>query len=42
MKVLITGPDGVLGSNLIRELIKDNYAVIAMSEDGKKSPIIDN
>ncbi len=27
MKVLVTGPDGILGSNLIRELIKRNYDV---------------
>ena len=41
MKVLVTGPDGVLGSNLVRELPKREYQVIAMSEDGKKSPTID-
>mgnify|MGYP006096215845 FL=1 len=42
MKVLVTGPDGVLGSNLVRELLGRNYQVIAMSEDGKKSPTIDD
>ncbi|MGY8847256.1 MAG: NAD-dependent epimerase/dehydratase family protein, partial [Bacteroidia bacterium] len=42
MKVLVTGPDGVLGSNLIRELLSRDYEVIAMSENGKKSPTIDN
>jgi len=42
MKVLVTGPDGVLGSNLVRELISRGHEVMAMSEDGKKSPTIDN
>ena len=42
MKVLVTGPDGVLGSNLVRELLSRDYEVIAMSENGKKSPTIDN
>jgi dihydroflavonol-4-reductase len=42
MKVLVTGPDGVLGSNLVRELLSRDYDVIAMSENGKKSPTIDN
>jgi dihydroflavonol-4-reductase len=40
--VLVTGPDGVLGSNLLRELLKRGYAVTAMSEDGKASPTIDD
>ncbi len=40
-KVLVTGPDGVLGSNLLRELLHRGYSVTAMSEDGKKSPTID-
>ena len=41
MKVLVTGPDGVLGSNVVRELINRDYEAIAMSENGKKSPTID-
>jgi len=41
-EVLVTGPDGVLGSNLLRELLKRGYSVTAMSEDGKKSPTIDD
>lgn len=32
MKVLVTGPDGLLGSNLIRELLKRNYEVVAMTQ----------
>ena len=42
MKVLVTGPDGVLGSNLLRELLSKGYDVTALVEDGKKSPTIDD
>ena len=42
MKVLVTGPDGVLGSNLLRELLSKGYEVTALVEDGKKSPTIDD
>ena len=42
MKVLVTGPDGVLGSNIVRELLSQNYQVVAMAEDGKASPTIDS
>jgi len=42
MKVLVTGPDGVLGSNLLRELLSKGYNVTALVEDGKKSPTIDD
>lgn len=42
MKVLVTGPDGVLGSNIVRELLSQNYEVVAMAENGKASPTIDS
>ena len=42
MNVLVTGPDGVLGSNLLRELLSQGYKVTALVEDGKKSPTIDD
>lgn len=32
MKVLVTGPDGLLGSNLVRELLNRGYAVTAMTQ----------
>lgn len=35
MEVLVTGPDGVLGSNLVRELLKRNYKVSVFLEQGK-------
>ena len=42
MKVLVTGPDGLLGSNLIRELLSRGYSVTAMMENDKKSLTIEN
>jgi len=42
MKVLVTGPDGLLGSNLIRELLNRGYSVTAMTESAKKSITIEN
>lgn len=41
MKILVTGPDGVLGSNLVRELLSRNYEVTALLEDGKPAPTLD-
>ena len=41
MKILVTGPDGVLGSNLVRELISRNYEVSVFLEKGKESPTLD-
>lgn len=34
MKVLVTGADGVLGNNLVRELIERNYEVTTLILDG--------
>ena len=42
MNVLVTGPDGLLGSNLIRELLSRGYSVTAMTENDKKSLTIEN
>jgi len=42
MNVLVTGPDGLLGSNLIRELLNRGYSVTAMTENKKKSLTIEN
>jgi dihydroflavonol-4-reductase len=36
MKILVTGADGVLGSNLVRELLKRNYQVSVLIETGKE------
>lgn len=35
MEILVTGPDGVLGSNLVRELLKRNFNVSVLLEPGK-------
>jgi len=35
MEILVTGPDGVLGSNLVRELLKREYKVSVLLEPGK-------
>lgn len=35
MKVLVTGADGVLGSNLVRILLKRKYEITALIEEGK-------
>ena len=35
MEVLVTGPDGVLGSNLVRELLSRDYKVSVLLEPGK-------
>ncbi len=37
MKVLITGPDGLLGSHIVRELLADGYAVRALVLPGSSS-----
>ena len=40
MNVLVTGPYGLLGSNLVRELISRNYKVFAFVEKNKRSETI--
>lgn len=40
MKVLVTGPDGVLGSNLVRELLQRNYEVSVLLLEGTQSPTL--
>jgi dihydroflavonol-4-reductase len=35
MEILVTGPDGVLGSNLVRELLKRELSVSVLLEPGK-------
>ena len=42
MKTLITGADGVLGSNLVRELLNRNYKVTVFLEKGKESPTLND
>lgn len=41
MKVLVTGPDGVLGSNLVRELLQRNHEVSVLLLEGTNSPTLD-
>lgn len=41
MKILVTGPDGVLGSNLVRELLNRNYNVSVLLLEGTQSPTLD-
>lgn len=41
MKVLLTGPDGVLGNNLVRKLIENDYEVRVLIQKGKTAPLID-
>lgn len=40
MKVLVTGADGVLGSNLIRDLLSRKYEVSVLLEKDKDSPTL--
>jgi dihydroflavonol-4-reductase len=42
MKVLLTGPDGVLGNNLVRKLIEKEYSVRVLIQSGKKAPLLDD
>lgn len=40
MKILVTGPDGVLGSNLVRILLDRSYEVSVLLLEGSKSPTL--
>lgn len=40
--VLVTGADGLLGSNLVRELLKEGFSVRALIQPGSKSPTLEN
>lgn len=42
MKILITGADGLLGSNLIRSLLERKYDVTALIQNGKNPKTISN
>lgn len=39
MKILVTGPDGVLGSNIVRELLSRDHDVSVLLFDEEKPPI---
>ncbi len=41
MKILVTGPDGVLGSNLVRELLERKHEVSVLLLEGTQSPTLD-
>jgi dihydroflavonol-4-reductase len=40
MKILVTGADGLLGSNLVRELLGRNYEVTALVQELKVYPTL--
>ena len=40
-KVLVTGGDGMLGSNLVRELLNRNYKVSVMIQSGRETGTLD-
>lgn len=42
MEVLVTGPDGVLGSNVVRELLARSYNVSVLLLEGSKSPTLND
>lgn len=41
MKVLLTGPDGVLGNNLVRLLLDNDYDVRALVQSGRKAVFLE-
>ena len=42
MTVLLTGPDGVLGHNLARTLLENNYKVNVFVQEGRTTPFLDD
>ena len=40
MKVLVTGADGFLGSNIVRELLNRNFEVRGFLQEGRTSQTI--
>jgi dihydroflavonol-4-reductase len=41
-KIFVTGADGLLGSNLIRELLKRNYSITVLSQKGRHVKTLDD
>jgi dihydroflavonol-4-reductase len=42
MKAFVTGADGLLGANLVRELISRNIEVRGLIEENSRSPVLDD
>ena len=40
-KIFVTGADGLLGSNLVRELLKRNYSITVLSQKGRHVKTLD-
>ncbi|MEO0897044.1 MAG: NAD-dependent epimerase/dehydratase family protein [Bacteroidota bacterium] len=40
-KIFVTGADGMLGSNLVRELLSRNYEIRALIQKGRQSPTLE-
>jgi dihydroflavonol-4-reductase len=40
-KIFVTGADGLLGSNLVRELLKRNYSITVLSQKGRHVSTLD-
>ncbi|HQQ93313.1 MAG TPA: NAD-dependent epimerase/dehydratase family protein [Bacteroidia bacterium] len=40
-KVFVTGPDGLLGNHVVRDLIRRGYSVVAMVQTGRKAPSLE-